>query len=45
VTALPRPATTWERLAPVPISNGGFVSAAVGGEIVIAGGTTWNCDT
>jgi len=37
-------APTWERLAPLPVGNGGFVSAAIGGDIVIAGGTTWQGD-
>ena len=35
----------WERLAPLPESNGGFVSGVVHGEIVIAGGTNWKDDT
>lgn len=35
----------WQRLAPLPVGNGGFVSAALNGEIVIAGGTTWKDDT
>jgi len=31
----------WERLAPLPVGNGGFVAGAIGGQIVVAGGTTW----
>ncbi len=31
----------WERLPPLPVGNGGFVAAALGGELVVAGGTTW----
>jgi N-acetylneuraminic acid mutarotase len=37
-------APTWERLAPLPVGNGGFITAAIGGEVVIAGGTTWQGD-
>ena len=36
---------TWERLAPLPVGNGGFVSAAIDGEVVVAGGTTWKGET
>ena len=39
------PAAGWEQRAPLPVPNGGFVAAAVGGRIVIAGGTTWDGDT
>ena len=35
----------WERLAPLPVGNGGFVGAAIAGEIVVAGGTTWQGET
>ena len=35
----------WERLAPIPEPNGGFVCGAVGGNVVIAGGTNWKDDT
>lgn len=35
----------WERLAPLPVGNGGFVGGALGEEIVIAGGTTWQGDS
>lgn len=38
-------AAGWERLAPLPETNGGFVSGAVDGHIVIAGGTNWQEDT
>lgn len=34
-------AATWEPIAPLPEPNGGFVAGAVGGRVVIAGGTTW----
>lgn len=37
--------STWERLAPLPVSNGGFLSGVIDGKIVIAGGTTWKDDT
>lgn len=39
------PASTWQRLAALPVGNGGFVSAALEGKIVIAGGTNWKDDT
>lgn len=39
------PAAGWERRAPLPVANGGFVAAALGRRIVIAGGTTWDGDT
>lgn len=38
-------AADWERLAPLPESNGGFISGAVDGRILIAGGTNWKDDT
>ena len=38
-------AAGWEQRAPLPVPNGGFVAAALGGRIVIAGGTTWDGDT
>lgn len=31
----------WERIAPLPEENGGFACGALGGEIVILGGTNW----
>ncbi len=31
----------WERIAPLPEGNGGFVCGVVAGEIVILGGTNW----
>ena len=34
----------WERLAPLPVGNGGFVGGPISGEIVVAGGTTWQGD-
>lgn len=40
--AVPAP---WERLAPLPMGNGGFVAAAIEGKIIVAGGTTWQGDT
>ncbi len=39
------PAGTWETRAPLPVPNGGFVAAALGGRLVVAGGTTWDGDT
>jgi N-acetylneuraminic acid mutarotase len=38
-------AADWERLAPLPEPNGGFVSGVVDGRIIIAGGTNWKDDT
>ena len=38
-------AAGWERRAPLPIPNGGFIAAALGDRIVIAGGTTWDGGT
>lgn len=38
-------AAGWERIAPLPIGNGGFIAAAFGREIMVAGGTTWDGDT
>ncbi|MBI3880093.1 MAG: hypothetical protein HY301_08505 [Verrucomicrobia bacterium] len=38
-------AAEWERLAPLPEPNGGFVAGAVGDQIVLAGGTNWKDDT
>jgi hypothetical protein len=38
-------AAGWEKRAPLPVANGGFVAAALGGRIVIAGGTTWDGET
>ncbi|MBL9210352.1 MAG: hypothetical protein JNL92_07775 [Opitutaceae bacterium] len=35
----------WERLAPLPVPNGGFIGAASGGRIIAAGGVTWKGDT
>ncbi len=35
----------WERLASLPVPNGGFVAAANNGRIVVAGGVTWRGDT
>jgi N-acetylneuraminic acid mutarotase len=35
----------WERLASLPVGNGGFVAAAIGDQVVLAGGTTWQGDT
>jgi N-acetylneuraminic acid mutarotase len=35
----------WERLASLPAGNGGFAGAALGGEIIVAGGTTWRGET
>jgi N-acetylneuraminic acid mutarotase len=34
-------AADWEKLPPLPEPSGGFICAAFGDEIVIAGGTTW----
>jgi N-acetylneuraminic acid mutarotase len=35
----------WERLASLPVGNGGFVVGSVAGQIVVAGGTTWQGET
>jgi N-acetylneuraminic acid mutarotase len=37
-------APAWERLAALPIGNGGFITASIAGDVVIAGGTTWQGD-
>lgn len=37
-------APAWERLPSLPIGNGGFVSGVMAGDILIAGGTTWQGD-
>lgn len=34
----------WERLAPLPVPNGGFVAAASGDRILAVGGVTWRGD-
>jgi N-acetylneuraminic acid mutarotase len=38
-------AATWERRAPLPVPNGGFIAAALGNRLVVAGGTTWEGET
>ena len=38
-------AADWERIAPLPQQNGGFVCGAITGEIVIIGGTNWKDGT
>jgi N-acetylneuraminic acid mutarotase len=38
-------AADWERIAPLPEPNGGFVCGSVGGEIVTLGGTNWRDGT
>ncbi|MGH8018402.1 MAG: Kelch repeat-containing protein [Opitutaceae bacterium] len=38
------PPGEWARVADLPEANGGFVCAAVDGEIVVAGGTNWQAD-
>jgi N-acetylneuraminic acid mutarotase len=35
----------WERRASLPVGNGGFVAAALDGNLVVAGGTTWKGET
>lgn len=37
-------AAEWERLAPLPEPNGGFVAGAVGDRVVVLGGTNWRDD-
>lgn len=44
LSAAPAATTIWERLAPLPVSNGGFFSGVIDGQIVVAGGTTWKDD-
>lgn len=34
-------AATWERVAPLPEGNGGFICGTHGRQLMIAGGTTW----
>ena len=35
----------WERVASLPVPNGGFVAGESGGRIMVAGGVTWRDDT
>jgi N-acetylneuraminic acid mutarotase len=35
---------TWERLASLPVPNGGFVAGELDGRVVVAGGVTWRDD-
>ena len=35
----------WERLAPLPVPNGGFIAAGSGDRIIAVGGVTWKDDT
>ncbi len=43
--AAPVASSAWERLASLPVPNGGFFSGLVHGKIIVAGGTTWKGDT
>lgn len=38
-------AAEWERLAPLPEPNGGFICGSVAGRLIIAGGTNWRDGT
>jgi len=38
-------AAEWERLAPLPEPNGGFIAGVAGEQIVVIGGTNWKEDT
>jgi len=42
--AAPTP-PTWERVASLPVANGGFFSGVVDGNLLVAGGTAWDGDT
>lgn len=44
-TAVSAAPAGWERLAPLPVPNGGFVAAAQDGRLVVVGGVTWRGDT
>jgi N-acetylneuraminic acid mutarotase len=44
LTTVAAPAA-WERLAPLPVPNGGFIGAASGDGIIALGGVTWKGDT
>jgi N-acetylneuraminic acid mutarotase len=37
--------SAWEKLPPLPVANGGFIAAAQGDRILVAGGTTWQGET
>ena len=45
ISAITSLAAGWERIAPLPEPNGGFIAAAAGGRIVILGGTNWRDGT
>ena len=38
-------ANTWEKLAPLPVPNGGFISGESQGTILVVGGTNWIGET
>lgn len=38
-------AAEWERLAPLPEPNGGFICGSAAGKLVVAGGTNWRDGT
>lgn len=42
--AAPKP-PAWERVAALPVANGGFLSGVVDGNLIVAGGTAWDGDT
>ncbi len=44
-SAAPAATPAWERLASLPVPNGGFFSGVIDGKIIVAGGTTWKGDT
>lgn len=35
----------WQRLPPLPESNGGFIAGVMSGDLVVLGGTTWRKET
>ena len=39
------PSPAWERLAPLPLSNGGSISGVLADTLIVAGGTHWRDDT
>jgi len=45
MSTLSSPAAEWERIAPLPEPNGGFVCSSIAGHIIVAGGTNWKDDT
>jgi N-acetylneuraminic acid mutarotase len=45
VVAIAATPPAWERVASLPVANGGFFSGVVDGNLLVAGGTAWDGDT